>query len=886
MSKCDIRITNLQCNYLKSPLGVENVPRLSWVLQSEEHGLEQKAYRIVAARTVEEFQAQNWLWDSGIVESDSTVEVAYGGELVSRERIYWMVWAETNYGSTWSDAAFWEMGLLSAEDWKAKWITDRIYPVGISGAKDDNPATLLRKKFALGSNAEKARVYVCGLGYYELFINGQRVGDRLLDPAYTCYDRRVLYQAYDVTELLQNGENVVAVRLGDGWYNCTTPDVWYFKQAAWRDLTKLLLQMEITDENGSGHYIVSDTDWKIAEGAIRFNALRSGETVDAAMEPIGWMVPGFDDTTWATSVPARAPGGELHSQQIQPIRLIEKLSPVRNWKTTKGRVVYDFGRNTTGFAEIRVKGTQGSEAIIRYGELLDEKNELDQSNLNIFVFGQEFQTDHFRLSGAGVETFMPHFTYHGFRYAEVELQGNIELLDIHCCVAYTDLPGRGDFACSNDLLNEVQKCCRNSLLTNYHGIPTDCPHREKNGWTGDAMFSSDALLYNFDPTVVYEKWMDDFFDVQKPSGQLPGIIPTSGWGFTSGSGTAWDSALILIPWNTYVYNGNLHILKKAYPRMQKLMKFLHAMEDGFLVYHGLGDHSMPAGGERRVPFMESCYYYTCAVTMAKVAAVLGDAAGQEKYTELAENIRKAFVSAFVDTDSCIVGDDTQGELACVLYHGIVKGALAQEIAQRLAERVKTDGCKINGGIMTAKALLRTLCDYGYTDIAYAVASRKEYPGWGYMAAKGDGTLWEGWEDRDSHNHHLLSDISAWFYSYLAGIRPDEQAPGFRHIKIAPCFPTELNWVRARYDSVCGAIESHWWREDDCIQMDVTIPANTTATVSAKGYKIVSASNMVDKLELSSGHYYFTFCKRGKNHEQSRAVYRTKLGQGNQDGHRR
>lgn len=289
MSKCDIRITNLQCNYLKSPLGVENVPRLSWVLQSEEHGLEQKAYRIVAARTVEELQAQNWLWDSGIVESDSTVEVAYGGELVSRERIYWRVWAETNYGSTWSDAAFWEMGLLSAEDWKAKWITDRIYPVGISGAKDDNPATLLRKKFALGSNAEKARVYVCGLGYYELFINGQRVGDRLLDPAYTCYDRRVLYQAYDVTELLQNGENVVAVRLGDGWYNCTTPDVWYFKQAAWRDLTKLLLQMEITDEMVAA----------IASLVIPIGKLLKGQSASMRCAAVKrWMLPWSRSDGW------------------------------------------------------------------------------------------------------------------------------------------------------------------------------------------------------------------------------------------------------------------------------------------------------------------------------------------------------------------------------------------------------------------------------------------------------------------------------------------------------------------------------------------------------------------------------------------------------------
>lgn len=842
----DMIVVQMQCNHMECPLGIEKIPMLSWKLQSDFQGDMQQAYRIVAAHSIEELENGEWLWDSGVRESGETFEIPYGGPpLSSRERVYWKVWNRTNAGEVWSASSFWEMGLLSQKDWKAMWITDKIYPVGINGAKDDTPATILRKTFDLKNNVKKARVYLCGLGYYELFINGKRVGDRLLDPAYTCYDQRVLYQTYDVTDMLQKGENAVAARLGEGWYNCTTPDVWYFKQASWRDTTKLIMQMEVYDENEESICITSGTDWKISNGKVRFNALRSGEVIDASLEPDGWKKAGFDDSEWGTPVPARAPGGLLHAQQIEPIRLVERLEPVAHWKTKHGRFVYDFGRNTTGWAEVCASGAQGSAVVVRYGEILDAEGNVDQNNLNIYVSGQEFQTDRFYLAGADEETFAPHFTYHGFRYAEVELEGNVELKDIQCCVVHTDLHRRGNFECSNELLNEVNKCACNSLLTNYHGIPTDCPHREKNGWTGDAMFSCDALLYNFAPMVAYEKWMDDFGDVLLPSGHLPGIIPTSGWGYTSGSGTAWDSAAILIPWNCYVYDGNLSLLKKMYPLMQKVMAYNSSMADGYIVSHGLGDHSMPAGGERRVPFMETCYLHTSAITMEKIARVLKKRKDQQMYKALAKNIRQALANAFVDSETGIVGAGTQAELACALYHGIVSGQLARRVAKRLAERVEADGRMIQGGIMTAKALLRVLCDYGYEELAYSVASRDEYPGWGYMARKGDMTLWEGWEDRDSHNHHLFSDISAWFYSYLGGIKPDEETPGFHHFEIKPYFPEQLSWVNVSFDSVSGMISNHWRRIVTGIEMCVYIPANTTATVCPVGYEIISLSEGVD-----------------------------------------
>lgn len=498
---------------------------------------------------------------------------------------------------------------------------------------------------------------------------------------------------------------------------------------------------------------------------------------------------------------------------------------------------------------------------------------LDQSNLNIYIFDQEFQTDRFYPAGKGEETFAPHFTYHGFRYAEIELNGSIELKSISCCVIHTDLRQRGSFECSEPVLNEIQSCAKNSMLTNYHGIPTDCPHREKNGWSGDAMFVSEALLYNFEASAAYEKWMNDFADVQLPSGHLPGIILTSGWSYTAGSGTAWDSAFILIPWYSYIYDGDLEILKSHYPQMQRLMDYNSAMSDGYIVYHGLGDHSMTAGSERKVSFMESCYFLTSAKTMAKIAEVLKLPQDRQKYQELAKKIQSAMENTFADTATGMIGDGTQAELACALYHGVVKNKLKNMTIERLIEKVRTDGCKIQGGVMAAKALLRVLCENGHEDMAYSIATRTEYPSWGFMTLNGGKTLWEGWEDENSHNHQLLSDISAWFYSYLAGISPDPDSPGFHHFYLRPYFPKKLSWVKAHIDSVSGLISSEWQRVGDEIRMKAIIPPNTSATVFANGYIINSVTELIsekcllkdiDRAELLAGSYEMIF-KQSQQH---------------------
>ena len=823
----------LRTNFAPNPLGVETrAPLFGWSLDGGEHDEVQNAYRILV--TTDEGD----VWDSGIVESDRTCGIRYEGEaLVSSTQYSWKVRsrnAEEEW-TEWSAPAVFETGLLDPEDWKAKWIQRRLPNLPPQNSRPP-AAPLLRKSIRLNAVPTSARAYVCGLGYYEFTVNGEKCGDAVLAPAVSRYDATVYYDTHDLTRHLREGENVLALSLGNGWYDPGAADAWDYQFAPWRHSSKMIFQMELTFADGRVETVVSDTSWKVSASPVVFNRLRNGEHYDARKEADGWESPGFDDSGWDSAQIARSPGGVLRSSQMPPIRSIGEIQAVSVLEVAPGVHVYDFGRNISGWGVLNIQASSGTEIVLKYGEQLDDDGLLDTKDIDLFVFTGEFQTDKYIAKGSGRETWHPRFTYHGFRYIQATGLGpKADYETLRAAVVHTDLPSAGSFECSSPLLNTIQEMAERSTLTNYHSIPTDCPHREKNGWTGDSVLSAEQVLLNFDSVTAHRKWLRDIIDAQRPSGQIPGIVPTGGWGYNWGSGPAWDSALILIPWYVYVYYGDRQILEDTYDAMVKYLGFLDSMSDGGLVDFGLGDWCPPGENpwDHKCPTVvtDTAYAYVEYDTVARIAAVLGRDEEAREFKERAGYVREAFRSAFVDSSSGSVAGNSQTSLACALYQGLLEKGEEPKALENLVAEVEKYGRHLDTGILGAKYLLHTLSSHGRTDIAYAVATQTDYPGWGYWVEQGATSLWERWDGRDSQNHHMYSDISAWFYRELAGIRPDPEEPGFKHTLFRPNPVADLTWAKAHHQSPHGLIECSWEVKADSFVLQVTVPANCRGTIS-------------------------------------------------------
>jgi len=755
-----------------------------------------------------------------------------------------MAWDKDDRPSCWSETASFEMGLLDRSDWTARWIAA---DAGFAIDLEVQPAPFLRKQIILDRDVVSARAYVCGLGYYELRINGQKAGDSVLTPMFTRYDRTVLYDTIDVTSLLMRGDNAIGVILGNGWYNCFTREVWMFAEAPWRHRPKLLLQLHIELADGTHLVVASDTSWRVTTGPITFDSLRNGEHYDARKEMNGWDTPGYDDSAWKRASIIAPPGGSLRSSQMPPIRVTGTIRPVSVTEVSPGTFVYDLGQSISGWARITAEGPAGTEIVLRYGERLAADGSLERAAIERFVRSGEFQTDRYTMKGECKETWEPRFTYHGFRYVEVTgFPGTPTLDNLVGRVVHTDLEQRGVFECSNETLNSVQRCARWSTLTNYHGMPTDCPHREKNGWTGDAQVSAEQVLLNFDPATAYAKWLRDFRDVQRPSGQLPGIVPTGGWGYNWGSGPAWDSAIVHIPWYVYLYTGDRTVIEEMYDSIRLYVDYMTEMAVDHIVKFGLGDWCPPYERDPDHPkcptvVTDTAYYYTNALLLSKMARLTGRSDDEQKYARLAEDIKQAFRDRFVDSSTGVVEGNCQTSMACALYQGLTSDDDRELVFERLVEQVELRERHIDCGILGAKYIMHALTENGRADLAYAIATQRTYPGWGHWIEQGATTLWESWSGDTSLNHHMFSDVSAWFYKGLAGINPDESAPGFKHVVIRPNPVSGLEWVRASHESMYGTVSSEWRVDEDRFELRVRIPVNCTATVVMPGEYCLSVT---------------------------------------------
>ncbi len=829
-----LRPVRLRCNDTVDPIGFDRLPPLlSWELEGTGPDSRQSAWQVVAT----DAHSGVTLWDTGKVRDGRSLQLPYGGPAPrSREAVAWRVrvWDETDAAGPWSAFARFETGLLRETDWQAKWIGN---PRGATDVDHPVPAPCFRREIRLAGPVAQVRAYVCGLGYHALTVNGRKADDTVLRGAFTRYDATVLYDTYDLTDAFQaaSGTAVIGVMLGNGWYNCFTPEVWDFRQAPWRHAPKLLLQVHLRYQDGTEQVVATGTDWRVGEDAVRFDGLRNGETVDARHAVPGWDTPGFDDAAWPRATLIRSPGGILKSFQMPPMRVVRTLRPVTVKEVAPGTHVVDMGENLSGWARLTAQGPAGTEIVLRYAEKLHDDGTIDRSNIDIFVKAGEFQTDRFLLAGTGApETFEPRFTYHGFRYVEVTgYPGVPDAEDFEGRVVHTDLPSRGHFACSDPVVNAIHQATLKATLTNWHGMPTDCPHREKNGWTGDAGLSAEQVLYNHDARTAYAKWLDDFLDVQRPSGQLPGIVPTGGWGFNWGSGPAWDSAMLHICWYLYLYDGDLEALRRQYAGMKRYVAFAEGMLDNGIAHFGLGDWCPPVGGpddhKCPTPVTDTAYVAVDADIVAKAAALLGHHDDAARFSALANAVREAFCRTFVDRETGEVRSDSQTALACALFQRMVPDTLRGRVFDRLVAQVEAADRHIDCGILGAKYVMHVLNDMGRADLAHAIAVNPTFPGWGNWIAKGATTLREMWNDESSQNHHMFSDIDAWFYRGLAGILPDPDAPGFRHTVFRPQPVPGMDWAEASHASPYGEVASRWERhagQTERITFSVTVPANT------------------------------------------------------------
>lgn len=723
---------------------------------------------------------------------------------------------------------------MEKSDWEASWIS-----AGSDTSLAPAPAPYFRKEFTVGKQVASASLYISGLGYYEAFLNGQRVGDHVLDPAVTRYDKSVLYVTYDVTELLREGDNAIGAVLGTGWYNYHTRAAWDFDKAPWRARPVLKAQLEVRYTDGSKQLVKTDKSWKVSTGPIVFDGIFNGETYDARLEIPGWASAGNSFEKWPNAIEVKGPAGDLKAQSLPPIRVIRTLKPRAVSLPKPGIMVYDFGENIAGRTRLKVSGPKGSQVVIRHGERLNPDGTLDLKELSRFVFSGETQTSRYILGETQPGEWAPSFTYYGFQYAEILVPEGVTIHEINAEVLHTDFRSTGSFSCSDTLLNRIHELTRHTYLSNFHGYPTDCPHREKIGWSGDAHLVAEGALYNFDAVPAYLKWIDDFVDEQQPSGQIPGIIPSSGWGYTfkqgregyrdRGYGPQWEAAFVLIPWYMYGYTGDTAILEKYYQPLKSYLDYLllHAESD-FTLSFGIDDHKSlnPTGPE----ILATGFFFKLSGILEKMAGILELEEDRQHFGAVSGQIREGYRNRFYDKKSGVWGNGGQTALAGTLYHELAEASEVDGILERLLKNLEEKGYHLETGVVGTKYVIDALTRYGKGEEMYKIASQTTFPSWGYWIAQGATSLWQNWDGTQSRNHVMFGSIDGWFYQSLAGIQPDQENPGFRNVIIRPAFVEGLDWVKGSYESGRGTIKSEWQRTGDNIELRVEIPANSTAVV--------------------------------------------------------
>jgi len=836
-------VVELVCEYHTNPVGIDvQNPRLSWKILSGKGNVLQTAYEIRVADSPSNLNRKNRLiWSSGKVNSDQSVNVEYQGpELEPKQRVYWQVriWDNQNKATRWSEPAYWEMGLTTPELWTASWIT-------LENEKEtegSKPSQFLRKEFSAVKKVKSARVYASALGLYELYLNGEKVGDELFTPGWTSYKKRIQYQTYEVTDMIDQNNTLGAI-LGDGWYR---GNIGFRNQRNYYgDKLALIAQLHITYSDGSTETIGTDESWKATTGPIIFSDIYNGETYDARLEMPGWATPGFDDNNWGAAAKLDHPKNILIALQSVPVKAVEEISPIEIITTPKGETVFDMGQNMVGWVRLKVQGKRGDAVRLKFAEVLDKDGNFYIENLRAAK-----ATDVYILKGEGEEIYEPRFTFHGFRYVKLEnFPGTPQLDDITGVVIYSDMEPTGTFACSDSLINQLQHNIQWGQKGNFLDVPTDCPQRdERLGWTGDAQVFAPTAAFNFNVAPFYTKWMKDVAADQLPDGKVPHVIPDVLNG--AGGSTAWADAAIIVPWQTYLAYGDTRILEEQYSSMKAWVEYMKSRAGDDYLWIGdthYGDwlafattRSDYPGATTEKDLIATAYFSYSSGLLAKIAKVLGKTADAENYSILSERVKEAFVNEFVTPSGRLVSH-TQTAYSLALAFNLLPENLVSRAAEYLAGDVQKFK-HLTTGFVGTPLLCKTLSDQGYEDLAFMLLNRKDYPSWLYPVTQGATTIWERWDGQkpdgsfqnagmNSFNHYAYGAIGEWLYNYVAGIQIDSENPGYKHFFLAPHPGGGLTHAKAVYKSMYGEIKSDWKIDGDQWVYDVIIPANTTATVT-------------------------------------------------------
>lgn len=907
-------ITQLICEYLENPLGIDIIrPRLSWRMQTERQGAHQTAYQVLAASHPDLLSSEKAdLWNSGKIEGEQSIHIVYGGKtLTSRQRVYWSVtvWDE-NGDSSQSEIAWFEMGLLDRSDWQALWIGGSL----VGAPRSTIPTPYLRKSFSINGTIQSARLYVTALGLYEGYINGQIIGDDVLNPGWTDFNKRVRYRVYDVTETLQSGDNAIGIILGDGW---ATGHIGMGNRQNYVERPRLLAQLEITLSDGSTQNIVSDNSWKHQFGALVENDLIMGESYDARLEIPGWDSAGFDDSSWLPVTVFEDTGTALVATNSPTIKRIEELKPISD-PVDKGnfiqsRYIFDMGQNMVGW--VRFKGTapRGTTIILRFAEVQNSDGTLYTENLRAAR-----ATDNYTFKGDGEEVFEPKFTFHGFRYVEVSgYRGEVSRDTVTGIVLHSDMKPTGTFECSEPILNQLQHNIQWGQKGNFVDVPTDCPQRdERLGWTGDIQVFARTAAFNFDVAGFMTKWAQDVADSQSESGSVPAVVPIA-IGLMDG-GPAWADAAIICPWTIYLSYGDKRILEENYTVMTRFMDFLIRESPNYIRcapdytgWHGFGDW-LSINADTPRDLIGTAFFAYDATLMAQISEVIGKPDDARKYRALSEDVTTAFQNRYlkggnVSIDEIVTSEQrrmiegadgisrgnlqkvdygpiesevfntdlftpTQTAYILALHFDLLPEAMQSTAVNELVIDIERRDMHLSAGFVGSPYLPHVLSKFGRLDVAYQLLHQKTWPSWLYSVTQGATTIWERWdgwtEDRgfqdpgmNSFNHYAYGAIGAWLYNTVAGLEIDPSKPGYKHFLIQPQVGGGLTSAKASLDTLYGQLLSDWRIENGTFHLTVLVPPNTSATIilpdtdnqsiSLNGSAVRDISH-----EVNAGNYVF------------------------------
>ncbi len=886
-SASPLQVAQLTCEYLENPLGIDvQKPRLAWLFSTTARNQSQSAYEIQVSKDPKSLeQGKDSPWSTGKVNSTQNLHIEYGGvPLQSFTRYYWKVrvYNQNGEASEWSKTAWFETAMLNPADWRGQWINDgSVQPEKDEQFYGDDPMPLFRKMFTPTKKVTSARLYLSGLGYSEAYLNGQKISENVLDPGFTTYRKQAFYVVHDLTPHVQKGNNTLGIMLGNGWWNPLPLRL--FSRFNLRDHQEngrpcLKAEIHLSYADGSKEVIVSDNSWETAPGPILRNNVYLGEHYDARLEK-----PFNDPKPWKKASQTAGPSGRLSAQLLPPIRVTNVIRPRSIKAIGSDTFLVDLGQNFAGVARIRVQGAAGTKITMRFGE-----DTLKNGQLNWWssVAGQikeawganggpgapktAWQKDEYILKGEGVETWVPRFTFHGFRYIEVVgWPGTPTLDDISGLRMNTDLEHNGHFECSNPMFNQLHEVIQWTFLSNVFSVQSDCPAREKMGYGADMVVSSEAYLYNYNMAQFYEKTVQDFANEQRPEGGITELAPFTGIadrGYGDQSGPlGWQLGFPFLQKKLYEFYGDKRIIEQYYPAFERQMAFLQSKAVGHLFYWDISDHE--ALDTKPEAFSAAAFYYHHAVLMAEFSEILGKKEALAKYQKLAQNIKRAIVDKYHVNGTGRFDNATQSAQLFALWYGFAPDRKAS--LQALFQEFKRHNQHVSTGIFSTKFLFDVLREENLNETAYQLANQKDYPSWGYMLEQGATTLWETWAYSPqvySLNHPMFGSIDEWFYRSLLGI--NAAAPGFSKVIIKPQPAGDLTWAKGHYDSVSGRIECAWKVSTYAFSLSVTIPANVKAEVwvrcgeglpvleSGKPVAVVKYTDGYAVIEVGSGTYSF------------------------------